>query len=90
MRYLLDRDGPNGSFWNIPFGQASWMTFFVVTFLFMIAHAPVDYAGAFVYGSLTYLVTIITKNLLSVVVMHGVANLLMGIYALSYGKYGLW
>ncbi len=90
MRYLLDLDGPPGRFWKVPFGKASWMTFAVVTFLFMIAHAPVDYAGALIYGSLTYLVTIITRSLLSVITMHAVANLLMGFYALHFEKYGLW
>ena len=90
MRFLLDRDGPNARFWKIPFGKASWMTFIVVTLLFTLAHAPVDYLGALIYGSLTYAVTIITRSLLSVVVMHSVANLLMGIYALGFEKYGLW
>ena len=90
MRYLLDMDGPEGRFWKVPFGKPSWMTFGVVTFLFMMAHAPVDYLGAIIYGSLTYWVTIRTRSLLAVVVMHAVANLLMGIYALQFGKYGLW
>lgn len=90
MRYLLDHDGPAGRFWKVPFGKPSHITFWVVTGLFVMAHASVDYAGALIYGSLTYLVTVVTRNLLSVVVMHGVANLLMGIYALSFEKYGLW
>jgi len=90
MRYLLDRDGPNGRFWKVPFGKPTWMTFWVVTLLFVFAHAPVDYAGALIYGALTYWVTVVTRSLLAVVVMHGVANLIMGFYALSFEKYGLW
>ena len=90
MRYLLDRDGPAGRFWKVPFGKPSLFTFCVVTLAFVIAHAPVDYAAAFIYGALAYWVTVVTRSLLSVVVMHGVANLLMGIYALHFGKYGLW
>lgn len=90
MRFLLDRDGPEGRYWKVPFGKASWFTYAVVTVLFMLAHNPIDYFGAFIYGSLTYLVTVWTKNLLSVVVMHAVANLLMGLYALQFGKFGLW
>jgi hypothetical protein len=31
-----------------------------------------------------------TKSLLACVVMHGVANFLMGWYALVFEKYGLW
>jgi len=56
----------------------------------MIAHAPVDYAAALVYGSITYLLCVWSKNLGACVVMHATANLLMGIYVMSYGKYGLW
>ena len=72
------------------FGVASWKTFIVPTVLFISIHQPVDYFGALVYGSLTWFVVIRTKSLSSAVIMHGVANLLMGIYALVYGKYGLW
>ena len=56
----------------------------------MLAHAPVDYAGAFVYGSLTYLLCVWSKNLGACVIMHATANLLMGLYIMAYGKYGLW
>jgi membrane protease YdiL (CAAX protease family) len=58
--------------------------------VFVLAHAPIDYAGAIVYGSLTYAVAVYTKSLLACVVMHGVANGAMGVYALYYGKLGLW
>ena len=90
MRYLLDREGPEGRFWNVPFGQGSFFTYVAVTLLFVLAHSSVDYLGAFIYGTLAYLVTIKTRSLSAVVVMHGVANLLMGAYALSSKKYGLW
>ncbi len=87
MRFLLDRDG---DYWKIPFGQPAWISYLVTTGAFMLAHAPVDYLGAFIYGSLTYFVAVRTKSLTACVVMHGVANLLMGCYALAYAKYGLW
>jgi CAAX prenyl protease-like protein len=87
MRFLLDRDG---DYWKQPFGKPALISFVVVTLAFMIAHAPVDYAGALVYGSLTYGLAVWTKSLLSCVVMHGTANLIMGWYALQFGKYGLW
>jgi CAAX prenyl protease-like protein len=83
-------DDWEGQYWKRPFGEASWKSFGIVTVLFMLAHAPVDYAGAFVYGALTYLLCIWSKNLGACVVMHAVANLLMGIFAMAYGKYGLW
>jgi len=87
MRFVLDWEG---EYWKQPFGKHSWKSYGIVTGLFMLAHAPIDYAGAFVYGSLTYLLCVWSRNLGACVVMHAVANLLMGIYALQTGKYGLW
>lgn len=87
MRFLLDMDG---DYWKQPFGKACRLSFFVVTFAFVLAHGPLDWAGALVYGSLTYAITVWTKNLLAVVVMHGVANATMAWYSLYYGKLGLW
>ncbi len=87
MRFIVDREG---SYWKRPFGEASWLSYAVVTGIFIVAHAPVDYAGAFVYGSLTYLLCVWSKNLGACVTMHAVANLLMGLFAVIHGKYGLW
>lgn len=87
MRFCMDWDG---NYWKQPFGRAHWKSYLIVTSLFMAAHAPIDWAGALVYGSLTYFLCIWSKNLGACVVMHAVANLLMGIYVMSYGKYGLW
>lgn len=87
MRFVMDWEG---DYWKRPFGQASWKSYAIVTGLFMVAHSPTDYAGALVYGSLTYLLCIWSKNLGACVVMHAVANLIMGLFAVGYGKYGLW
>ena len=87
MRLALDWEG---EFWKQPFGKGSWISYLSVTGLFMLAHAPVDWAGAFVYGSLTYWLCIWSRNLGACVVMHAVANLLMGIYIMQTGKNGLW
>ncbi len=87
MRFLLK---PDGKYWNVPFGQFSWLSYGVVTGAFVLVHQPVDYAGAVVYGTLTYIVAVKTKSLAACIVMHAVANLLMGLYALGYAKYGLW
>lgn len=87
MRFVLD---PDHNYWKVPFGKFSWLSLSVVTVGFVIAHAPVDYAGAVIYGLLTYWVAVRTKSLGACVVMHAVANLLMGMYALHFGKYGLW
>ncbi|RYD46523.1 MAG: CAAX prenyl protease-related protein [Verrucomicrobiaceae bacterium] len=87
MRFVQDWEG---DYWKQPFGKPGLISFAVVTGLFMAAHAPVDYAGAFIYGSLTYLLCIWSKNLGACVVMHAVANFLMGVYIMQTGKYGLW
>ncbi len=87
MRLALDWEG---DYWKQPFGKGSWLSYGVVTALFMLAHAPVDWAGAFVYGSLTYVLCIWSRNLGACVVMHAVANFLMCLYIMNTGKYGLW
>ena len=87
MRFLLKMDG---KYWKVPFGKPSWLTYGVVTACFVFIHMPVDYAGAVIFGSLMYFVAVKTKSLTACIVMHAVANLLMGIYALQFGKYGLW
>ena len=87
MRFLLDRDG---NYWKVPFGKFAWISFVVVTLAFMLAHAPLDWAGALIYGSITYWVAVKTKSLLACVVMHGVANASMAAFAMIFGKYGLW
>jgi CAAX prenyl protease-like protein len=79
-----------GDYWKRPFGKPGWKSYLIVTGLFIVAHHPIDYAGALVYGSLTYLLCIWSRSLGACVVMHAVANLLMGVYAVGYAKYGLW
>ena len=87
MRFLLKMDG---DYWKVPFGKPAWLSFFMITAAFTAAHASVDYLGAFIYGSVTYAFCVWSRSLLGCVVMHGVANALMGWYALTYGKFGLW
>jgi membrane protease YdiL (CAAX protease family) len=79
-----------GDYWKQPFGRHRWLSYFIVTLLFMAAHAPVDYAGAFIYGSLTYVLCVWSKSLGACVIMHATANFLMGLYIISSGNYGLW
>lgn len=86
MRFLID---PDRNYWKVPFGQASKLSYAVVTGAFILAHAPVDYLGAFIFGSMMYWLAVRTKSLLACVVMHGVANLLLIWYALALEKYGL-
>lgn len=86
MRWCINRDFPQ----SVPIGQGSWLSYAVVTLAFMLAHRPVDYAGAFVYGTFAYLLVLQTRCLLPVILMHAVANLVMGICALSLDLPHLW
>lgn len=87
MRFVADIDG---DYWRQPFGRATWLTYLVPTILFTFVHSAADRPAAFIYGSLTWLLCIWSKNLVACIVMHATANLAMGIYIMSYGKYGLW
>jgi CAAX prenyl protease-like protein len=87
MRFVLDWEG---NYWKQPFGKGSWKSYLIVTGLFVIAHHSSDYAGAIVYGSLTYVLCIWSKNLGACVCMHAAANFLMGVYIMHTGKFGLW
>ena len=87
MRFVCDWEG---DYWKQPFGRAHWKSYLIVTGMFMLAHGSVDYAGAIVYGSFTWLLCVWSKNLGACVVMHATANLLMGLYIMETGKYGLW
>lgn len=87
MRFLCDREG---DYWKQPFGRNSWLSYLVVTGLFILAHGADDRAAAFIYGSLTYLLCVWSKNLGACVVMHATANLMMGFYIMKTGHYGLW
>ncbi|SHJ32624.1 CAAX prenyl protease-related protein [Rubritalea squalenifaciens DSM 18772] len=87
MRFILN---PDGDYWKVPFGKPDWRSYLIVTAAFISIHQPVDFLGAFIYGSLTYWVAVKTKSLAACITMHAVANLLMGTYALYYGKFGLW
>ena len=87
MRFLLK---PDGNYWKVPFGTFAWKSYLIVTAAFVSAHQACDRPAALIYGTLAYYVTVKTKSLSAVVAMHAVANFIMGWYAVSYDKLGLW
>ncbi|MEQ9410276.1 MAG: CAAX prenyl protease-related protein [Fuerstiella sp.] len=87
MRYLVD---PDGDFWKVPFGTFDRRSLVLVTAMFVIIHAPVDYLAAAIYGLLAYWIAVRTKSLSACVVMHATANLLLGIYILTTERWGYW
>lgn len=86
MRWCINRDFPH----EVPFGTPSWLGYCVTTAAFMLVHTPVDYAGAFVYGSLAYGLVVYTRRLTPVFIMHAVANLIMGLCAVYFQLPHLW
>ncbi len=87
MRYLVDMDKP---FTATPFGTHRWRVFGIVTALVVVIHQPADYAVAVIWGTLVYWVAVKTRSLAACVMMHGIANLILGLYILKTGHYGLW
>ena len=87
MRYLADLDG---DYWQVPFGTHHRRCLVIVTGMFVLIHSPVDYAAALIYGLLAYHVAVKTKSLSACVVMHAVANLLLGIYVMATQQWGYW
>lgn len=87
MRFLGDWEG---DYWKQPFGRHLWRSFFIVTGLFVFAHGAEDKPAAVIYGALTYLLCVWSKNLGACVIMHATANFLMCLFIMQTGKYGLW
>ena len=56
----------------------------------MLVHVTADYPAAFIYGSIAYWLVVRTKRLMPVVLMHAVANLIMGIVAVAWPMPALW
>ncbi len=89
----LDKKSPieyKNELWSIPFGTHSWLAYLISTGAFILVHQPADWLAALIYGSLMYWLAIKTKSLTACVMMHAVANLLMGTYILQTGQNGLW
>lgn len=87
MRFIRK---PDGKYWDIPFGMFHFIPYVVVTLCFMSVHSSVDWLAAFLFGSIMYALAVKTKSLFACILMHSVANLLMGVYVLTHLKYGLW
>lgn len=86
MRWCVNRDFPQ----TVPIGTPSWLGYGVTTLAFMLVHNPADYAGAVIYGSLAYALVVLTRRLTPALVMHAVANLVMGVCAMRFQLPHLW
>lgn len=86
QRWLINRDFPQ----QVPIGSHSWLAYVGTTLGFMLIHVSADYPGALVYGSLTYILVVRTRRVMPAVMMHAVANLIMGICAIGCDLPHLW
>lgn len=87
MRMLVD---PDRDFQKNAFGTHRWSIYWIVTALVVVAHGKVDYLGAWIWGSLMYLLAVRTRSLGACVVMHAVGNLLLGLYVCQTRQWGFW
>lgn len=85
MRFLQDSQQ---EFYQAEFGRHSMMGLGVVTAMFVVAHQPADYFGAVCFGLLAYWLTVRTKSLTAVIVMHAVANAGLAAYAVAFQQWG--
>lgn len=87
MRYIQADGRP---FLKIPFGKHDWRAYAIVTGCVVLIHNTEDWLGALCFGSLMYYLAVRTKSLGACVIMHAVANLLLGIYVLLTRNWGFW
>ncbi|MEM9480430.1 MAG: CAAX prenyl protease-related protein [Verrucomicrobiota bacterium] len=87
MRFVHDYDG---DYWKVPFGKPSLVSYVIVTGLVTVIHMGEDRFAAFIWGSLVYFLAVRTKSLFACVWMHAVANLALGIYVMTTGRWGYW
>ena len=83
LRWLTDPD-----FARIPLGTFSWSAFWIVTGAFGLAHP--EWLAAILFAALMALLLKQTRSLFACVVVHGVTNLLLGLYVLQTGNWRLW
>jgi len=88
MRALVESEAP--SFDRVAFGTFGWRSVIVTTVLFAAVHQPADWVPALVFGSLMAWLTVRCKSLGACVLMHAVANLILGIYVIKSELWGLW
>ncbi len=85
LRFLIDEN-----FEQVPFGKFSWFSFVVVSLLFCFSHSRPDWPAAILTGVIYNFVAYRTRSLTSCVLAHGLTNLLLGIWVMKTGQWGLW
>jgi len=87
QRYLVDT---SEDFWKIPLGTFTWPSAIWTTVGVVLVHSQADWPAAAIWGVLVVVVYIRTRSLSACILMHAVANLLLGLYILRHQAWGLW
>ncbi len=88
MRWLVSND--EKPFTSIQIGTHSWKAFIITTACVVFVHSQEDWLGALIFGSMMYYLCIRTKSLAACVLMHAIANLILGIYVMKTQQWGFW
>jgi len=71
-------------------GSWSWAAVAVSTLAFVLGHQVAEWPAAVAFGLLMAWLWIQRRDLLSCVVAHGTANLVLAVYVWRTGEWGLW
>lgn len=84
MRFAMAND-----WWTVPFGQANRLAIVCGTLVPMLMHPPTEWLAAAVWFSGVTWLMLRTRNIWDCVAAHAVTNLLLGIYVIRGGDWGL-
>ena len=87
MRFVIAEGRP---FEKVPFGTHAWKAFWMTTAGVTLIHSTPDMLAAFVWGCLVYWLAVKSRSLGGCVLMHGAANVALGLYVLQTEQWGFW
>jgi hypothetical protein len=81
---------PDEEFYRIPPGTFTWRSAIGTTVGVVLVHSWQDWPAAAFWGVLVAVLYVRTRSITACVVMHGVANLVLGCYVMRSQAWGLW
>lgn len=86
-RYLAE---PERDWTTVPFAVAKWRAWIGLCVGTMLIHMPIDWPASIPWRITVIVVATRTGSLGACVICHAVANLIMGLYAVTTGQKGFW
>ena len=77
-------------FQTLPHGLRNARAFWVTAAMIVLAHGAADRVAAFLWALLIGWLYLHTKSVRACILMHAVANLVLGIYVMLTGQWGYW